>query len=122
LAKGWNGQFADPALSSFNLEAIAWECVEELLVDRPLAAERLEKAAQQMDRAIENEDDEEAAREALSELFWEYVDPPAGSSSKAAWAASLRSGNEAVSVGAAGLELNAPRPGLKNTRSWGDGA
>jgi hypothetical protein len=157
LAKGWNGQFADPALSSFNLEAIAWECVEEvmteadalarvfrhgaaqlrvqntpdpaevsppikLLVDRSLAVERMEKAAQQMDRAIENEDDEDAACEALSELFWEYVDPPAGSSSKAAWAASLRTGNEAVSVGAAGLELNAPRPGLKNTRSWGDGA
>lgn len=157
LAKGWNGQFADPALSSFNLEAIAWECVEEdmseasalartfhhgaeqlrvqntpdpaevsppikLLVDRSLAVERLEKAAQQMDRAIQNEDDEDSAREALSELFWEYVDPPAGSSSKAAWAASLRSGNEAVSVGAAGLELNAPRPGLKNARSWGDGA
>lgn len=57
-----------------------------------------------MDRAIENEDDEDAARETLSELFWEYVDPPTGSSSKAAWAASLRSSNEEVSVGAAGLE------------------
>ncbi len=155
MAKGWNGQFADPALLSFNLEAIAWECVEEdmsevsalarvfhhgaeqlrvqntpdpaevsppikLLVDRPLAVERLEKAAQQMDRAIENEDDEDAAREALSELLWEYVDLPP--EARPAWAASLRSGNEAVSVGAAELELYARRPGLKNTRSWGDGA
>lgn len=29
LAKGWNGQFDEPGLSSFNIEALAWMCVTE---------------------------------------------------------------------------------------------
>jgi hypothetical protein len=39
LAKGWNGQYEPPALSSFNLEALAWMCVtEEMSEPEALAA------------------------------------------------------------------------------------
>jgi hypothetical protein len=33
LAKGWNTQYDRPGLSSFNIEAIAWECVEKSMND-----------------------------------------------------------------------------------------
>lgn len=83
------------------------------------AVGRLEKAAGLMSRALDHEDDEKLAREALAELFWKYVDPPKGSTSKAAFAAAARSG-EGLSV-AQGLKLDGGGRPLKVTRSYGDG-
>jgi hypothetical protein len=154
LGKGWNQQYERPGLSSFNIEALAWECVEEsmnegealheifaygskelvghdtddparvsgpirLLIDRDEVVKRLEKAAGLMQRALDADGvDDDEAQEALSELFWKYVDPPAGSSNKAAFAVRLRSG-EGVRVGATGLTLGSGAE-LKRTRSYGD--
>jgi hypothetical protein len=154
LAKGWNQQYERPGLSSFNIEALAWECVGEsmsegealheifaygakeiaghdtddpagvsapirLLIDRDEVVKRLEKAAGLMQRALDAEGvDDDDAQEALSELFWKYVDPPAGSSNKAAFAARLRTG-EGVRVGATGLTFGSGTD-FKRTRSYGD--
>lgn len=154
LAKGWNGQYKNPGLSSFNLESLAWECVAEtmtegealaeifvhgakelagdetddpaevsgpirLLLDRDAVVSRLEKAAELMARAIDNEDDEKLARETLAELFWDHVEPPKDSKSKAAFAAAARTG-EGLSVGAGGLQLDRSGRTLKVTRPYGD--
>jgi hypothetical protein len=159
LAKGWNHQYDKPGLSSFNIEALAWECVEEsmtvgdalqelftygakelaagetddpagvsgairLLVDRTEVVARLEHAADLMTRAMDAGDDDQAARSALSQLFWDYVDAPkSGASSKAALADALRRG-ETMSVGAKGLAIGstAEAQQLKRTRPYGDAA
>jgi hypothetical protein len=154
LAKGWNQQYERPGLSSFNIEALAWECVEEwmgegealheifaygakelaghdtddpagvsgpirLLIDRDDVVKRLENAAAPMQRALDADGvDDDEAQDALSELFWKYVDPPAASSDKAAFASRLRTG-EGVHVGSAGLSLGSGAE-LKRTRSYGD--
>jgi hypothetical protein len=90
-----------------------------LLLDRDQVVNRLEIAASLMQRALEHEDDQTGAREALSELFWDYVEPPKGSSSKAAFASELRKG-KSLGVGTGGLTLGAGRISLKPTRSYGD--
>lgn len=154
LAKGWNQQYKRPGLSSFNIEALAWECVEESmsegealheifaygakelaghdtddparvsgpirrLIDRDEVVKRLENAAGLMQRALDADGvDDDEAQETLSELFWKYVVPPAGSSNKSAFAARLRTG-EGVRVGATGLTLGSGT-NLKRTRSYGD--
>ena len=154
LAKGWNQQYVRPGLSSFNIEALAWECVDESmsesdaldeifaygakelagqdtedpagvsgpirpLIDRDDVVTRLQSAAGLMHRALDADGvDEQEAQDALSELFWKYVEPPAGSSNKSAVAARLRTG-EGVRVGATGLTLGSGTE-LKRTRSYGD--
>jgi hypothetical protein len=82
---------------------------------------RLEGAAGLMSRALDKEDDEKLAREALAQLFWEYVDPPKGSTSKAAFAAAAASG-EGLSVGKGGLKLDRSGQPMKVTRPYGDEA
>jgi len=158
LAKGWNHQYGEgrEALSSFHIETLAWECIEDdmtvaegleeffdysarelekgdtddpadvsgpikLLLDRATAVDRLKKAAGLMHAAFEAEenDDDDAVREALAELYWKYVDPPMGSTSKAAWAAGLRTDNSGVGLTKTGLTLGTGTA-VKNTRSSGD--
>jgi hypothetical protein len=157
LMKGWNAQYANPGLSSFNIEALAWECIEEaigeaevlaelftyaakglaggetddpagvsgpirLLLDQDEVVARIEKAAELLRQAIDQDEDEEAVREALAEVFWDYVTPAEGSTSKASYADALRRG-KTLSVGQSGLSVGAAagtKP-LKRTRSYGDG-
>ena len=155
LAKGWDAQFKSRAVSSFNIEALALECVDQsmtealalaevfsygaktieangetddpahvsgpirLLLDRDVVVARLQKAAELMSRAIDHEDDEGIVREALAELFWDYVSPPEGSTGKAAVAAAARSGST-FSVGGSGLVVGSGVRELKQTRSYGD--
>jgi hypothetical protein len=156
LAKGWNAQFAKPGLSSFNIEAIAWECVAEsmseaealaeffgygakqlagpetddpagvsgpirLLLDKDQVVNRLERASELMHAALDQEDDEPRAKDALAELFWEFVTPTTGNRSKASFADALRKG-KSFSVGPTGLTVGASEGSkvLKSTRSYGD--
>lgn len=39
LAKGWNNEFDEPGLSSFNIEALAWMCVTEDMSEAEALAE-----------------------------------------------------------------------------------
>ena len=91
----------------------------KILIDRDTIVGRLERAARKMSDALDHDDDEDQVREALAGLFGQYVDPPSGSSSKAAYASALRKGNSAVSV-AGGLTLST-RAGvpIKSSRSYG---
>jgi hypothetical protein len=57
-------------------------------------------------------------REALAEVFRDFVEPPANS--KSAFAAVLRKGNAGVSVTTSGLALGGAKA-LKTTRSYGQG-
>lgn len=154
LAKAWNKQWAagNRALSSFNVEALAWEFVEDasLTLDEALAGwfryardaieagdtedpagvsepiklmrprdevvMRLGFAAEQLESALANEGDEDAVREALGSVFYEYVDAPV--SSKAALASSLRRGNAGLRATGAGLALTGGSA-LKTTRAYG---
>ena len=92
----------------------------KLLADRDVVVGRLERAAKKIDDALKHDDDDDRVREALSGLYGQYVDPPSGSSSKAAFASALRRGNSGVGV-ASGLVLNtAGRTPIKTTRSFGN--
>ena len=91
----------------------------KLLEDRDVVVGRLERAAKKIDDALDHDDDEDRVREALSSFYGQYVDPPSGSSSKAAFASALRRGNNSVGV-ASGLVLNTTgRTPIKTTRSFG---
>jgi hypothetical protein len=82
---------------------------------------RLEHAADLMQRAIDAGDDDNAAREALAELFWDYVEPPKGSTSKAAYVAAARKGETfSVRGGTLAIGAEAGTRSLKQTRSYGD--
>ena len=92
----------------------------KVLGDRDVVVGRLERAASKMDDALAHDDDEDRVREILAELYWKYVDPPVGSTSKASFAKALRNGNSSVSVSsglALGKEIGAP---MKTTRSHGN--
>ena len=92
----------------------------KLLADRDVVVGRLERAAKKIDDALDHDDDEDRVREALSGLYGQYVEPPSGSSSKAAFASALRRGNSGVGV-ASGLVLDsARRAPIKTTRSFGN--
>lgn len=91
----------------------------KLLEDRSVVIGRLERAARKMDDALDHDDDEDLVREVLAELFGKYVEPPAGSSSKAAFASALRNGNGSVGV-SGGLVLGKGIGAyMKTTRSHG---
>lgn len=154
LGKGWDCQYEERALSSFNSECLAYEAVTDgmdesealaatfrhgattlavsntpdpadvsppikLLLDRTTVVDRLIKAANLMDRAHDNDQDEDEVREALADLFWECVKPPTGSTSKSAFAHALTS-NQGLGVGAGGLTLHGAGTSLKRTRAHGD--
>ena len=155
LAKGWNTQFSEPGLCSFNIEALALSCITEehsvpdglaelfrfaasdlkkrltpdpagvskpikLPMDRDVVVGRLKRAAERMKDALDNDDDKEKVQEAMAGLYWKYVSPPDGSSSKAGIASALRSGSPALGVSGGGLSLAASGgSNIKSTRSWG---
>ncbi len=153
LAKGWNTQFAEPGLCSFNIEALALSCIGEehgvpdglaelfrfaasdlkkhltpdpagvsksikLLLERETVVGRLKRAAKHMTEALENDNDKTKVQEAMAGLYWKYVDPPEGSSSKVAIASALRSGSPTLGVSGGALSIGSGSS-LKSTRSYG---
>ena len=138
IAKAQVKQFAVPAVCSFNIAALAWECIElaehlsadpaEIspsikVKDRNIAVKRFRKTADNLKLAIEAGDDDTKVLEALTEfgVFWELLDPPAGSSCSAVNGA-IASGS-ALSIDTSGILKTgtiASTP-LKTTRSYGNG-
>jgi hypothetical protein len=93
----------------------------KILIDRNSVVLRLEQASERMEEALAHDNDETAVHEALSSVYWKYVQPPAGSTSKAAFANILRSGNSGVSI-SSGLIMATPSTlPLKTTRAYGSG-
>ena len=89
------------------------------LIDRETVADRLKKAAESCGKALHCESEEDA-RDAIADVYWVYVDPSPSSTSKAAYARALRSGNAGVRVVPGGLSLGgATGVSLKTTRSYG---
>lgn len=84
------------------------------------AVKRLTVAADDLETALGDPDDEELARQVLAELFPGFVDGPAGHSSLSGVAATLRSGNGGVSVGPGGLSLGTAGRSIKTTGAFGD--
>ena len=93
----------------------------KLLEDRDTVVGRLESAANKMNDALAHDDDEDAVREALSGLYGQYVEPPPGSSSKAAFASALRKGNSAVGISGGLVIGKETGVTVKTTRSFGSG-
>ena len=91
------------------------------LIEREAVANRLREAAETLEHALDS-DDEDDARDDLADIYWVYVTPPTGSSSKAALARALREGNSAVRVIPGGISVAGAvgRP-LKTTRAYGGG-
>ena len=87
-----------------------------LLLPKSTVVKRLGKAADDVDEALANEDDEDMVREALSRVYPDYIAPPA--QSKSALAAALRGGNEGVGISKAGLVIGGTTQ-LKTTRAFG---
>jgi hypothetical protein len=93
----------------------------KLLLDRDVVVSRLDRASKRIEEALGRDDDEAAVREALSKLYWKYVQPPAESASKVAFANILRGGNAGVGI-SRGLVIGATNTvPLKTTRSFGSG-
>ena len=92
----------------------------KLLEDRDTVVGRLQRAAKLIRDALDNDEDETKVQETMSTLYWKYVDPPAGSESKAAFASALRIGTPAlgVSTGTLSLGYNGTSK-LKTTRAFG---
>jgi hypothetical protein len=93
----------------------------KVLIDRNSVVLRLEQASKRMAEALAHDDDETAVREALSSIYWEYVQPPAGSTSKAAFSHILRSGNGRVSIAGGVIVATPSTAPLKTTRAYGSG-
>ncbi len=141
-------------MSSFNITALALECIEEgmvvasglaelfkhaarelskhltadpagvsppikLLIDRDTVVNRLRQARDRMTIALDHDDDLEAVQDALAHVFYAYVEPPAGSKSKAGLAHSLTTGNSGVGMTAGLLGTGNSAP-IKTTRAYGD--
>jgi len=89
------------------------------LIERETVAKRLSDAAKTLEHALDSgtEDD---VRDDLADIYWVYVTPSPGSSSKAAFVQALREGNTAVRVIPGGISVASPlgRP-LKTTRAYG---
>ena len=92
----------------------------KLLEDRDIVVSRLQRADELLRQALGNDDDETNVQEAMAGLYWKYVDPPAGSNSKDAFASALRGGASGLGVSAGRLSLGNSGPtSLKPTRSFG---
>lgn len=90
---------------------------------RDTVVSRLERAAENVARALKHDDDEQVVREALNAVFPNYVAKPVNSA-KASLASALAVGTSAVGVSSTTGRLatvSAAAPALKNTRSFGDG-
>jgi len=87
-----------------------------LLLDKATVVKRLGSAADRLEHALENEDDEDAVRDDLATVFPDYVEPPQGSKSELASA--LRGGKTGVGASKAGLVVGGGTA-LKKTRPYG---
>lgn len=83
-----------------------------LLLSRSVAVDRLSKAAENLARALDSDDDERAVRSALSRVYWKYVDAPADDP----LARSVGAVRGAVAVSPALLGLRAAAPAVAATR------
>jgi hypothetical protein len=92
----------------------------KLAIERDVMVDRLQQARDLMSTALDNDDDETAVDTALADLFWKHLDPPTGTSSKAAMAAALRTGNAGVSMGST-LSVGTSERTFKTGRAFGDG-
>lgn len=89
------------------------------LIEREVIAGRLSKAKETLEAALKS-DNENDARDALASVYWVYVDPSPGSSSKAAFAKALREGNSAVRVVPGSISIaGSGGVALKATRAYG---
>jgi len=90
------------------------------LLERQIVARRLSKAAGTLEIAV-NSDNENDALDDLANVYWLYVTPSLGSSSKATFAKALRAGNSAVRVVPGGSISITSTAGveLKTTRAYG---
>ena len=89
------------------------------LEDREVVVGRLNKTSENLQTALKS-GNENSSRDALADIYWVYVEPSAGSSSKAAFAKALREGNSAVKIVPGGLSLaSAGGIELKTTRAYG---
>lgn len=89
-----------------------------LLLPKSLVVKRLGGAADRLEDALANEDDQDKVKNALSSVYPDYVDAPAGS--KPAMAAALRS-NEGVGASKTGLVIGGGTA-IKKMRTYGDGS
>ena len=87
-----------------------------LLLDKSEVVERLSEAADAMDEALANEDDEEKVREALRRVYPDYVKQSSG---KRALADALRTGT--VGATSTGITVGAG-DAMKRTRAYGEGS
>jgi Second Messenger Oligonucleotide or Dinucleotide Synthetase domain len=87
-----------------------------LLLDQDIVVKRLGSAADRLEHALDNEDDENAVRDDLATVFPDYVEPPEGSKSELASA--LRGGNTGVGVSKVGVVVGGGTA-LKKTRPYG---
>jgi Second Messenger Oligonucleotide or Dinucleotide Synthetase domain len=87
-----------------------------LLLDREIVVKRLGSAADRLEHALDDEDDEDAVRDDLATVFPDYVEPPKGSKSELASA--LRGGKTGVGGSKTGLVVGGGTV-LKKTRPYG---
>jgi hypothetical protein len=90
---------------------------------RDIVVKRLERAAENVGRALGHDDDEDMVREALHAVFPNRVDAPSHSE-KSALVSALGVSTAATGVSSTGGLTTAARAStpLKNTRSYGDGS
>lgn len=89
------------------------------LIERETVVRRLSEAAKTLANALRS-DNENNARDDLANVYWLYVTPSPGSSSKAAFAKALREGNPAVRVVPGSISIaGSVGTALKKTRAYG---
>jgi hypothetical protein len=85
-----------------------------LLLEKSEVVERLGQAADDLDEARANEDDEDKVREALSRVYPDYIDPPG----KRALAEALKT-NTGIGATKTGITLGAGGAAMKPMRTYG---
>jgi hypothetical protein len=88
-----------------------------ILKPKSTVLKRLGSAADRLEHALANEDDEDAVRDDLATVYPDYVEPPA--ESKSAFAGALRT-NEGIGATATGIALGSGTA-MKRTRTYGEG-
>jgi hypothetical protein len=91
------------------------------VADREYAVARLSYAADRLQRALDNDDNESVVRSSLQQLWPDFVASTAGETTKARTAARLKSGQPLGVTSAGALSSTGGTP-LKSPRSFGDGA
>jgi len=93
-----------------------------LLIDKDEVLNRLRAAAELLAAAVEAGDNMVAAQTALADVFFDYVEAPAGAASKGSVAQALRAGNTGVRIGAGGVISTGTGLGraVKTTRAYGE--